>query len=98
MPVSVSPSQVLWDFVCLVFSLFSPFLSYRRLQMVLNGSLHKNIQIGLSQVSILDPAFLLLYIIVLPDSAICNIPSHTDDTTLYTKCDQNGASDLWQQL
>ena len=38
----------------------------------------------------------LLYIHDLPDDGICNIAIYTDDTTLYSKCDQ--ASDLWQQL
>ena len=34
--------------------------------------------------------------LTLPDDAICYILIYTDDTTLYSKCDQ--ASDLWQQL
>ena len=54
--------------------------------------------VGLSPASILDLAFFLLYINDLPDNVICNIAVYADDTTLYTKCDQNGASDLWQQL
>ena len=37
-----------------------------------------------------------MYIIDLPDDVICNIAIYTDDTTLYSKCNQ--ASDLWQQL
>ena len=32
----------------------------------------------------------------LPGDVIYNIAIYTDDTTLYSKCDQ--ASDLWQQL
>ena len=39
---------------------------------------------------------LLLYINGLPDDVICNIAIYTDNTTLYSKCDQ--ASDLWQLL
>ena len=33
---------------------------------------------------------------LIPDDVICNIAIYTDDTTLYSKCDQT--SDLWQQL
>ena len=55
---------------------------------------------GVPQGSILDPTFLvilfLLYINDLPDDLICSIAIYTDETTLYSKCDQ--ASDLWQQL
>ena len=55
---------------------------------------------GVPQGSILGPTFLvilfLLYINDLPDDLICSIAIYTDDTTLYSKCDQ--ASDLWQQL
>ena len=46
--------------------------------------------------SILGPTLFLLYISDLPDDVICDIAIYTDDTTLYSKCDQ--ASDLWQQL
>ena len=62
------------------------------------GSLHKNIQLmaGVPQGSILGPILFLLYINDLPDHVICNIAIYTDDTTLYSKCDQ--VSDLWQQL
>ena len=85
--------------MCQVFSLFSPFLSYRHLQVVLDGtSLQKYPDNdGLSAASILDLAFFLFYINDLPD-VICNITIYADDTTLYTQCDQNGASDLGQQL
>ena len=86
--------------MCQVFSLFFPFLSYRHLQVVLD---RKSLQkypgnFGLSPASILDLAFFLLYIKDLPDNVICNIAIYADDTTLYTKCDQNSASDLGQQL
>ena len=40
--------------------------------------------------------FFLLYTNDLPDNVICNIAIYSDDTTLYSKCDQ--ASDLWKQL
>ena len=50
---------------------------------------------GVSQSSILGPTLFLLYINDLPDDVICNIAIYTDDTTLYSKCDQ--VSDLWQQ-
>ena len=37
-----------------------------------------------------------IYINDLPKDVICNIAIYSDDTTLYSKCDQ--ASDMWQQL
>ena len=46
---------------------------------------------ALSSSNIHGPTLFLLYINDLHDDAI-----YTDDTTLYSKCDQ--ASDLWQQL
>ena len=51
---------------------------------------------GVHQGSILGLTLFLLYINDLPDNAVCNIVICTDDTTLYSKCDQ--ASDLRQQL
>ena len=51
---------------------------------------------GVPQGSILGSTRFLLYINDLPDDVICDIAIYTDDTTLYSKCDQ--ASDLWQQL
>ena len=61
------------------------------------GSLHKNIQLKLE---FLKGSFLVLHFsyytfMILPD-VICNTAIYSDDTTLYSKCDQ--ASDLWQQL
>ena len=57
--------------------------------MVLDGkSLQKYpVNTGVSQVSILDPAFLLLYLNDRPDNVICNIAIYADETTLYSKCD-----------
>ena len=48
------------------------------------------------QGSILGHILFLLYINYFPVDVICNIASCTDDTILYSKCDQ--VSDLWQQL
>ena len=45
--------------------------------------------------SIIGPLLFLLHNSDLPD-VICNILIYTDDTTLYSLCEQ--ASDLWQQL
>ena len=51
---------------------------------------------GVPQGSILGPTLFLIYINDLSDDVICDIPIYTDDTTLYSKCDQ--VSGLWQQL
>ena len=51
---------------------------------------------GVPQSSIRGSTIFLLINNDLPDDVICNIAIYTDDTTLYSKCDQ--ASDLWQQL
>ena len=45
---------------------------------------------------ILGYTLFLLYINHLLDDVICNVAIYTDDTTLYSKCDQT--SNLWQQL
>ena len=81
-----------------IFGLICSFLSNRGLQVVLDGkSSHEYpVNAGVPQGSILGPTLFLLYINDLPDNFICNIAIYTDDTTLYSKCDQ--ASDLWQQL
>ena len=66
--------------------------------MVLDGkpSQEYPVNAGVSQGSILSPTFLQLYINDLPDDVISNIAIYADDTTLYSKCDQE--FDLWQQL
>ena len=67
--------------------------------MVLDGNLHKNIQLMLEVLkkrSIFGPTLFLLNINDLPDDIICGIAIYADDTTLYSKCGQ--ASDLWEQL
>ena len=50
---------------------------------------------GFSQVSILGPTLVLLYIKDLPD-VICNIAIYDDDTNLHSNCNQT--FDFWQQL
>ena len=81
-----------------IFGLISSFLSNRRLRVVLDGKSSQEYPVNaeVPQGSILDPTLFLLYINDLPDDVICDIAIYTDDTTLYSKCDQ--ASDLWQQL
>ena len=77
---------------------YFPFFSNRRLRVVLNGESSQEypVNAGVPQGSILGPTLFLLYINDLPDDVICNIAIYADDTTLYSKCDQE--SDLWQQL
>ena len=62
------------------------------------GSLHKNIQLMLEFLKgpFLGSTLFLLYINDLPDDVIYDIAIYTDDTILYSKCDQ--ALDLWQEL
>ena len=66
--------------------------------MVLDGKSSQEypVNAAVPQGSILGPTLFLLYINVLPDDVISNIAIYTDDTTLYSKCDQT--SDLWKQL
>ena len=66
--------------------------------MVLDGKSSQDypVNAGIPQGSILGPAPFILYINDLPDDVICNIAIYTDDTSLYSKCNQ--ASDHWQQL
>ena len=81
-----------------IFGLISSFLSNRRLRVVLDGNLHKKIQLMLEfpQGSILGSTLFVPCINDLPDDVIYDIAIYADDTTLYSKCDQ--ASDLWQRL
>ena len=81
-----------------IFGLNSSFLDNRQLQMVLHGKSSQEypLNAGVLQGSILGPTLFLLYINDLLDNVICNIAVYSDDTTLYSKCDQ--ASDLWQQF
>ena len=81
-----------------IFGLISSFLSIRRLRVVLDdkSSQEYPVNAGVSQGSILGPTLFLLYINDFPDDVICDIVIYSDDTTLYSKCDQ--ASGLWQQL
>ena len=64
--------------------------------MVLDGkfSQEHSVNAGIPQGSILGPTLFLLYVNDQRDDVICNIAIYTDDTTLYSKCDQ--APDLWQ--
>ena len=64
--------------------------------MVLDGksSQEHPVNAGVPQGSIGGPTLFLLYMNGLLDDVICNIAICSDDTTLYSKCDQ--AFDLWQ--
>ena len=81
--------QVLRDF-CQIFVVILPFLSNRRLRVILDGKSSQEypVNAGVPQCPILSPTFFLLYINDFPDAVICNIAIYADDTTLYSKCDQ----------
>ena len=49
-----------------------------------------------TQSFILRPILFLLYINDLPVDVICNIAIYADDTSFYSKCDQD--PDFWQRL
>ena len=74
------------------------FLLNRWFQVVLDGKSPQEylVDAEVSQGSIRSPKLFKLYINDLFEDIICNIGISTDNTTLYSKCDQ--ASDLWQQL
>ena len=67
-----------------IFDLISSYLSYRWLQVVLDGKSWQeySVNAGVAQGSILDPTLFLLYINDLPYDAICDIAIYDDDTTL----------------
>ena len=67
------------------------FLSNRWLRVVLDGkpSQEHPANAGVPQGSILCPTLFLLYINDLPDDAICDIAIYADDTTVYSKRDQD---------
>ena len=66
--------------------------------MVLDGKSSQEypVNAGVPQGPILCPTHFLLYINDHPNDVICNVAILSEDTTLYSKCDE--ASDLWQQL
>ena len=74
-------------------ALFLLFFSNRRLRVVLDetSSQEYPFNVGVSQGSIFGSTLFQLYITDLPD-VIFNIAIPSDDTNLYSKCDQ--ASDL----
>ena len=81
-----------------IFGFISSFLSNRWLRLVLDGKFSQEypVNAGVPEGTILGHTLFLLYINDLPDGVICDIAICTDDTTLYSNCDQ--ASELWQQL
>ena len=66
--------------------------------MVLNGksSREYTVNAGVPQGSILGPTLFLLDINALHYNGICDIAIFTDDTTLYSNCDQTFG--LWRKL
>ena len=58
--------------------------------MVLDGKSSQEypINAGVPEGFILGLIFFLLYINEVPDGVTCNIGIYTDDTTLYSKCNQ----------
>ena len=66
--------------------------------MVLHGKSSQGYSVNAAdfQDSNLGPTLFLVYINDFSGDVICNIAINSDDTTVYSKCDQ--ASDLWHQL
>ena len=58
--------------------------------MVLDGKSPREypVNVGVPQGSILGPTLFLLYIDDTPDDVICDIAIYSDNTTLYSKCEQ----------
>ena len=83
-----------------IFGLISSFLNNRQLRVVLDGMFLQEypVNAGVSQGSILGPTLFLLHINDLPDDVICNTAIYADDTTLYSKCDLELASELESDL
>ena len=81
-----------------IFGLFSSFFRNRQLWVTLYGKSSQEypVNAGVPQCSILCPTLFLRYINEFPDDGICNISFYADNTTLYSKCDDE--SDVWQQL
>ena len=69
-----------------MFGVISSFCGNRRFQVVLNGK--SPVNVGAAQGSIVGPTHFLLYLNDLPDDVICNIAIYTDDSPLYSNCDQ----------
>ena len=61
--------------------------------MVLDGKSSEEypVEPGVPKDLTLGPTLFLLYINDLPDDVTCNITIYTDETTLYSKCDQASA-------
>ena len=80
-----------------IVGLFSPFLSNRRLEMILGGKSSQEYPVndGVLKGSVLGCTLFLLYINDLPDDVICDIAIYADKAIddLLSKCDQ--AFDLW---
>ena len=74
-----------------VFGFNSPYLSSRRLRVVLDGtSLQKYpVNARAPQVFILGPTLFLLCINDLPDDVVCNVVIYGDDGTFHCKCEQS---------
>ena len=74
-----------------IFGLFSSFFRNRQLWVALYGKSSQEypVNAGVPQCSILCPTLFLRYINEFPDDGICNISFYADNTTLYSKCDDD---------